>query len=117
MPRYDFECCKKWEQYVDYDNRNSVRCVDCGKLANRLVSLFAFNGATYVGTDRFKGAEIGTGVKGLESVKDVDRALAVAGAQPIDAYYRPPKPPPPKEVTLKELAPYLDGMPLDNTNV
>ena len=113
MPRYDFKCCKTWEQYADYDNRDAVRCGDCGKLANRLVSLFNFSGATYVGTDKFKGAELALGAKALESVRDVDRAMEAVGAQPVDAYYRPPASPPLKEVTLKELAPYLDGMPLN----
>ena len=105
---YEYSCCeKKWEERVKFTLRDRVRCGDCGKHANRLVSSFNFTGGTYVGTKRFKGAELATGVQSLESTGDVDRALEATGTQPVDAYYRAPKPPPPKEITLEELNEYL----------
>lgn len=113
MPRYEYTCCKDWDQYADWDSRDAVRCGDCGKLASRKMASFIFSGATYVGTDRFRGAEQALGAKNLESVRDVERAMERVGAQPVDPYYRPPAPPPPKEITMKEIAPYLDGMPLN----
>ena len=112
MPRYEYQCCKEWEQYAGFDDRDSVRCSDCGKLAGRKMASFVFSGATYVGTDRFRGAEQALGAKNLESVRDVEAAMARAGAVPVDPYYRQPTPPPLKELTMKEIAPYLDGMPL-----
>lgn len=113
MPRYDYECCgKKWEEFVSYDNRDRVLCDVCNSPGRRLVSLFNPVGLTYVGTSRFKGAEFALGKQGLESTRDVERAMADVGAVPVDAYYRPPAPPPPKEITMEEVAPYLDGMPL-----
>ena len=107
MPRYEYSCCENFEKYAEYDHRDSVTCGMCGKLANRLVAGFTFLGASYVGTKRFAGAELALGQKGLESTKDVERAMEEVGAQPIDPYYRPPAPPPLKEITLKELNEYL----------
>jgi len=107
MPRYDYQCCKKWDQYAEFDSRDTVRCSDCGKLANRLISQFTFYGATYTGTKRFEGAELALGERGLESVRDVERAMDRVGAVPVDPYYRPPAPPPLKELTLEELNPYI----------
>lgn len=107
MPFYTYKCCKEWDARVDVDSRDSVRCSDCWKLASRLVSQFNFVGAGYVGTKRFAGAELALGKQGLESIRDVERAMEEVGAQPVDPYYRPPAPPPLKEITLKELNEYL----------
>ena len=112
MPRYDYSCCSKFEKYAEFDRRDSVTCGVCGKLASRMVAQFAFLGASYVGTKRFQGAELALGVKGIESTKELSRAMKEAHVEPVDAYYRKPELPKPKEVTIEELAPYLDGMPL-----
>lgn len=118
MPLYDYECCRKFDALVRYDARDTVSCVDCGKLAKRIENFqFSIGNATYVGADRFKGVEAATGIRGIENKRAAEAALKAVGAEPVDAYYRPPPPPPPKEVTLKELAPYLDGMPLYNEQV
>lgn len=113
MPRYDFKCCgKTWEERVEYDLRDRVLCDICNCVATRLMHSFSTPGLTYVGTDRFKGAELALGKRGLESTKDVERAMREVGAEPVDAYYRQKPLPAPKEITLEELNPYLDGMPL-----
>lgn len=113
MPRYDYRCCNvTWEERVDYDLRDRVLCDVCNRPAKRLMHSISTPGLTYVGTKRFEGAELALGQKGLESAKDVERAMREVGAEPVDPYFRQKPLPPPKEVTLEELNPYLDGMPL-----
>ena len=105
---YNYKHCnKEWDSFVKPNRRDRVSCDVCGNLADRQISNFSFVGASYVGTDRFKGAELGLGVKGLESSKDVEKAMEKVGAQPVDAYYRQPAPPPLKELTIEELNEYL----------
>ena len=114
MVFYSYKHCnKEWEERVKFDRRDRVKCVGCGELADRQVSSFNFTGATYVGTDKFKGAELGLGVKGIESSKEVDAICELKGVHPVDAYHRQDPLPAPKEITMKEIAPYLDGMPLN----
>ncbi len=116
MPIYEYDCCTRFERFVrNSAKRDRVACA-CGKRAVRRVSSFSIGNQTYV-AGNLKNIEFGTGVRNLETVAAADRALKEAGVEPVDAYYRAPKPPPAKEVTMVELAPYLDGMPLDNEPV
>lgn len=113
MPVYEYEHCSRFDKLVrNSDDRDRVSC-SCGAPARRLQSSFSLGNITHV-ADNYKNIEFGTGVRGIETLGQVERALKSTGTQPVDAYYRAPKPPPPKEVTLEELAPYLDGMPLNN---
>lgn len=107
MPRYDYKCCTVWEQFSDYDSRDSVKCCDCGKLASRLVSLFAIHNATHIGAKRFAGIEKATGVTGIECVKDASKALEQAGVTPVDAYFRQKPLPKRQEVTDEDFMKYL----------
>ena len=106
-----------FERLAPFEFRDTVRCPSCEKPAERLVSRFTALNTTRVGANAYSGIEMGTGIKGIETHKDAQRALELTGTQPVEAYYRAPKPPPPKEVTMEELAPYLDGMPLNNEPV
>lgn len=116
MPIYEYSHCKDFEEFVrNPDDRDGIRCA-CGALAVRKLSNFSIGNQTYV-AGNLTGVSNATGIKGLETVRDADRALSETGTVPVDAYYRPPKPPPLKEVTMKELAPYLDNMPLYNEPV
>ena len=114
MVFYSYKHCnKEWEERVKFDHRDRVRCGGCGQLADRQLSSFNFTGASYVGTDRFQGAELALGVKGIESAKEIDQICKIKGVHPVDATHRQESIPEPKEVSMKEIAPYLDGMPLN----
>jgi hypothetical protein len=119
MPLYEYECsCGIRERLVSYVSRDSVNCTACGNSAKRLeVYEFGILNANYVGSKRFEGAAKALGVDRIESAKEIDEICEVQGVVPVEAYYRPPAPPAPKEVTLEELNPYLDGMPLENEPV
>ena len=81
----EYSCCGKvWDKLVKFNSRDRVRCCDCGKLASRLVSHFNVPGATYVGTDKFKGAEAALGVRGVESANEIDRICKEQGVHPVD---------------------------------
>lgn len=117
MPVYEYECCgEKFDAIRRMDDRDTVSCGHCQSLAKRVMSQFSVGNTTYV-ADNLKNISFGTGVKGIETVRDADRALRETGTIPVDSCYRPPKPPAPKEVTLEEMAPYLDNMPLYNEPV
>lgn len=117
MPYYEYEHCHdRWTSRHPIDGRDTELCHRCNLRARRIISSFSVGNTTYV-ADNLKNIEFGTGIKGIETVKDADRALMETGTVRCEPYYRPPKPPPPKEVTLEEMAPYLDGMPLNNEPV
>lgn len=117
MPYYEYTCCDAtWTARNPIDGRDLELCNRCNLRAKRLISNFSIGNQTYV-ADNLKNIENATGVKGIQTVKEADAAMEQTGTIRVEPYYRPPKPPPPKEVTLEELAPYLDGMPLDNQPV
>lgn len=114
MPVYEYECCGvRFDAIRRMDDRDTVSCSHCKSLAKRVVSSFNIGNTTYV-ADNLAGVSNATGIKNIDTIRAADRALSETGTVPVDAYYRPPKPPPLKEVTMEELAPYIDNMPLYN---
>lgn len=117
MPIYEYvHCNTPFSKRVSYDSRDTVSCVVCKHKAQRLMSSFNVGNVTHV-ADNYKNIEHATGVRNIETHSEAQRALTYTGTEPVEAYYRPPKPPAPKEVTMEELAPYLDNMPLENEPV
>lgn len=114
MPFYEYEHCgSNWTSRNSIDGRDRELCSKCNLRARRLISGFSIGNQTYV-AGNLDNVSNATGIKGIETIRDADRAMEQTGTVRVDAYYRPPKPPPPKEITLEELNPYLDGMPLNN---
>lgn len=117
MPYYEYEHCgSNWTSRNPIGGRDRELCSKCNLRAKRLVSSFSIGNQTYV-AGNLKNISDATGVKGIETVREAERALSETGTVPVEPYYRAPKPPPPKELTIEELAPYLDNMPLNNEPV
>lgn len=115
MPFYDYEHCGNgWTKRISYDSRDTVTCDTCNGKALRKIGLFFLGNVTHV-ADNYKNIEFGTGIRGIETHREAQAALKSTGTEPVEAYYRPPPIPKAKEITLEEMAPYLDNMPLDNT--
>lgn len=109
MPVFDYLClsCGGKEEFICASAKRDARrtCGRCAGQLKRQMSLFNFNGATYVGTDKFDHT-ISLGKK-FESSKEVDAELERTGAHAVDPYFKSKDKRSKKEITEKELSEFL----------
>ena len=80
---YKYKCCDvEWFQDVEYDNRDSVVCDNCGKYADRLLTAANIHRNQMPLSPKEKGIK-----KDLVEANDIEKSLAygdLAKAAPID---------------------------------